>query len=533
MLLALTTNQSSKSFVAKENNLNDDNEEEKKIASPNDHITVKIGNEEKEFSVVELEQLPYFEAILSSRWKKLEGRNKINIFGDENNEIESGNNPFNCEHLQLLLHIGKSNHIPFNLSNYMKQMDGLLYCSDFFAIDNKNKFFIGKDKIMDFLRNQRPCITYNQRKEWMFECKHSRLKEALFEYNEYLKDEATRVHCDTMKNKINSSYDLNGGDNININSDLNAAAKILDNKSLMTMFRRQFKLLIIRNIDMSNKKSIRWKLQGLKADCGNTFRAKLRTFNCQEFWGCCTNLLNEIIVASSEITIYDSVSIEKHEYQAIRCLLDVAIKNHSNELAMAIGITRFELIKAEYKLTHACHQGFFYRKIYQRYYIEYQMEKLTPKEKEKMLLMHVCVKDIYLVLSDNGSPNIENEKKGAEGWAMLFITILPMCCTQFLVNNANLWFPIIHQDIVHNKETVVNQLIKNEFEWISINILNKLSSKQSFDMAMYLVDYSVYQKQKDMALLSSQLIKFIQHHTGISWDIIHGSKPSSKGCIDN
>ena len=487
-------------------------------------IIIKIGSQQQEFDIDELQKLPYFEAMFSSRWYKNGDNinsNMINITG--NNRISVCN--FNCDDLQLLLAVGQEKKLPAKLKNYVQRLDSLLYCSDFFAMDKSSDYFITKRKIIHFLENQIPSITYDQRKQWLLECKHKRVKESLLEYNDQLKDKATRIHGKVFHYKTFES-----SNSILMTDEMDETPSLKLDINSAIHYGSMFKVEVIRT-GSGGDKLREWKLNVDDTCTRKVFESLKRImnqFNFKQYLQCFGCLINNLIVITKECTIYDQIIMSNDDYSFFRLLLHSTIRffvkqrdniNIDTISKLPCVATHYNLIETHYKITHIQYSSntSYFRLIFEHYYVKYAMNTLKQSDKEKMLLVHIGTKMTYLVWNCQ-AVNVEREKEGAQGWAKLLITLLPQCSNKFLVENAKIWFPIVYRDIMHHDEDVLNQLVENHVEWIFENILNKLNSSLSFDMAMYLVDFVVY--EKNAPALGPKLIEFIEQHSGVCWDIV-------------
>ena len=174
-----------------------DSDEDELLAS--DKVIIQIGNDKKTFVVGELQQLSYFVARFSGRWRlsaqKHDDDNdgvqipKIQLFPPNEKGKGKGKEtkaknvalPFTVEHLDLLLKCFKIKHIPYDTKCDCETIESLIRCYDYFSCNNKNKniFTIDKECLVDYFRNCVPLVDIKIQNQLLTNSNHTILTQAI------------------------------------------------------------------------------------------------------------------------------------------------------------------------------------------------------------------------------------------------------------------------------------------------------------------------------------------------------------------
>ena len=194
MLLALETSKPQQSKAQDDDSILTSSEylqqtsEERKVSVTSQEAIVGIGKNTKAYKMSSLKQLPYFDALLSERWKEQHG-NIIQIF-DEYQGI-------GMDDLTLLLKCIELNHIPKDISLDLKQLESLVNCCDYFCAANNNESNMNNVSVIN-KRKFNPPITLPQRKQWLIDCENRLIRAALVQYDELLQNRLATVHGRSM-----------------------------------------------------------------------------------------------------------------------------------------------------------------------------------------------------------------------------------------------------------------------------------------------------------------------------------------------
>ena len=265
------------------------NFDQSESSESDEQVTIIIGASREYFSIQKLSQLSYFKARFSSRWmcNKPNRQHQIEIFPRKNNHDQNSNNidtfdsnqlqidcKFTCRDLQILLQCVEVLKIPDNICLELSELESLLYCSDYLNpvqahnnddddTDDKTFFTVDQAAIVDYIRNRIPSLHKAKRDEFLRDCSHPTIRNALLQLSDEYKTIMQESDSGLFYKLVNhSSGDdkWNGGYNF-IKSLMNRIE--LDAQTATRLFEKHFKIVTKYQILASKKAAAMAQLQSM------------------------------------------------------------------------------------------------------------------------------------------------------------------------------------------------------------------------------------------------------------------------------
>ena len=485
------------------NNANDSN-----VSSNDNHdkvlkIKVKIKETEETFGIKKLKSISYFNAMLSDRWLKDRDLDNttIDVFGDNNNSNSSNSCGFNCTILKWLLECVALGKITPDLPPEIQYLHPLIECHDYFM--NKQDSIISIDSLIGYFNSIKP-LTIKQRQVLFNTTTSDVLKQAIATLNKELNDEMDKMRKD-MVNNISTIKSFE-----NIRFDQKTAIMLLNEKlqfseSLTTNSRRQL--------------AIRIKLRN----------NHIKKEDCRRLWHQCNwgSALRDLTVIKQLITTVNG--IESARRRTIRVensrsgyILDTIsdmladIAHHATAEACGMNNETFEqeilvLNKVRWKIFHerSCDK-LWYLTNARQYFNSVLVNLENNSDAIEQFLSFVLKKhEEYFVPYRKVVEGNDDLKKKVEfarrSYYCLIRDCLLLCRSEWVVQNAELWFPITYQDT-------------SSVSWIMQYIVGKMNTQTGVKFGIYLTKYITYQWDSRNAFPKPYL-NFLRDHLGINWEL--------------
>ena len=500
MLLALETNESADELVESEA---DDTRSLRK-----NEVCIGVGNDSKVFVIDVLKQLPYFAVLFSDRWLKqrqeLNGRTsqKINIFDNDDNSY------FKLDDLVLLLKCVETNSIPSDVKLDLKQLESLLNCADFFCSCENilQESVINESKVIRYLQCRTPPITARQRKEWVVECENKIVRKALHKYNEILEKQFSMARCNTLLNR-------NKNDKKEENDDVkNLTSIVFDPDTAATVFKDKFE--IIYSYQETDTKKLSINIAGFDKELWDHLWGLFSITDYWHYFG------EDIATLVQKLEVLPNAGkcliCDNDQGNALESILSAVIiflttqSANNKDPNISTTVTIYSTSVAKVKLFHA--RRYFYYSLNNCFAAHIKL--LTERECEQFLSIIISSKEFYVRLSVDK----EEKDKACESWFKLFQHLLKHCGVNFLVSNAQLWFPIGHESIIKYNEYITKESWNNT---IFNDIIPKFNTQLSFNFGLYLVDFVVYcDKQQGKAFFDDRYFQFLKDSIGVTWNLV-------------
>ena len=247
----------------------------------NTEIIVEIHSVSQSFTIKELSQLSYFKARFSSRWLKnigsFDNQTKIQLFPSNNNTNNNTFSCFNqtqfnftCRDLRLLLKCISISKIPESLCLELNELESLLYCNDYLNPQppQSQSFVINQEILVNYFRNRVPSLHKDKRDEFLSNCTHPTLRNALLQLsNEY------KTFMDQSKNKLFSGIISFGNleDKIQSKNSYHYINTLLervklDGETATKLFESQFEVIADFQLDSREKAHLVQKFGAVNED---------------------------------------------------------------------------------------------------------------------------------------------------------------------------------------------------------------------------------------------------------------------------
>ena len=444
-----------------------------------DEISVKIGEDCTSFATKDLKHLSFFDALLSSRWGKTS--KQMNLTG----------NNFKCHDIQMLLLCGKLKHIPYDIKHFYL-IDSLLRASDYLTTPADKYYNITEEMLTDYLKNKKPALTMTVMKKWLLVSKHQLFRQSLFKLHDRFKTEIL-----DYQNKIFS---------------IRNPYEIIETKTIDNLDEESAVLLFKKLFQIGTNQDANGKLTSIDINCQHfvDFKKVWEKIDFSKHWDIIGSLVNDAILACLKLDVFawDSTDISYSDGQAILLLFESIIKYEpwllpqNNVPAL---IDRFDLFIAAFLCAHTGYYTF--DKLDDWLINTLNFKILTLNEKQKFLPYILSVYNRYVT-----------DKHVHVCWCKVLVCVLESCTSKFLVENGKRWFPILYETLFCRIKYI------NLEEWCFKNIFEKLNTDLSFKMAMYLINYVVYDKPSNIQRLPDKIMNEIKRVTGTTWDVIYTAK---------
>lgn len=466
-------------------------------------VLVKIGSSQSEFFVKELEQLSYFKAKLSDRWKSAnkisEHQDVIEIF-DQATTTET---PFTTNDLTLLLKCCQEQCIPNNLELDSEKLEGLIQCSDYFSSMN-DQYRITKDSLIAYFKNCTPGIDAQQRTNILQTTNNELIKTAMVEYCDILNEKYELLRQSLVSNysKFQDKLSIIGFDSLtarqlfcqifvlnisNINTDDKLQTKVKipnfqDRETYLNLWKRRIyddKLSIISMlVPLINKLlSIAESQKMRKSD----------------------NWHNKVLMNWDEYWVVDTMLLDIcNDLLTNRLKPDLIKKNNLNNCFNLCKLCRARII-------------FLHE-------IGGNWNGIDTSFCKFIVTVPVNEVDLFIQLVfDNYSwydqyykcPDVENIEKRQQvtnSWHELIKFCLLRCSIDTVLKNIEIWFPSFYDHDVNSKKWILDQLV------------SKMGGEARFDVAIYLSNYIVFQWDKEKPF-PEEYLNLLQKEFGMEWTI--------------
>ena len=473
--------------------------------SPDTMVKVKLGDQIKSLPIGKLQLLSYFKALLSDRW--ISNRNlrttTIDIFGDGSNNVNishnnnRGNNSedngdqvnqsnmnvngqINFVHLQLLIKCAEKGKMIPNIRATGEILDGLANCNDFLM--NKEDSVITVENLVSYFKNYncKPKLNARQREIILQHTNNNTLKEAMRQYINELENKMGKIRLHI----VNNSSRIRSMSNIKF-----------DGETAFLLLKQRLTFQIKPN---TNRNRISIKIINFT----NTQEYTRLIYDCREK-SRHLSLNCDLIIAL--ITQLDEppnrelkIRISHEQYDVVDDILESVLLPQSLHYAnneMEEGLFQSRLMAAarlRWRLCsdlecnwNATHKTF-------GPCVRYMNRDMVAKLADMFITTHSKHNQLY--------------KRGARvRYYLLLRMCLLKCKENWLLKNADKWFPIAHENVA------------NSVGWI-MQIVNKMSTDIAFEFGMYLTKYIAYKRNPNKQF-PQQYLDFLQDNLGIDWKL--------------
>ena len=511
------------------------------FSNKRDTVSIRFGDHTHQFYVKQLQQLPYFEALLSKRW---DGNN------DKVIQVMKQVQGFGLDDFKLLLKCIELKYIPNDVSLNLQEIESLLNCCDFFCMvqsnddDNKNNnqlqdIVIDEKKLIKYFQVRKPLITAKERENWLVESNSKLIRRALIQYNKLLEKQLSRA---AMKRGRKSSD--------KVQRPVPSTEIEYDNETAASLFDSHFNILIKIednynddddecskgvSIDIVNYDDILFDhLYGLfdikdywcyLETSSRNVNSTLEILNDCEYHCSFANGILRIIKLwcqwhpintfcsknniQTEIR-YGDEDDEEPIKNSINQVMDDILTYLSSDID-ACGkkgnLDIFAVLLARLNSSH--YTGYLVRDLNGAY--GGFTQRLKPNEMQTLMENIADSYKLYKNLKD------EEDWEILTNWYKFFQSVLKGCNEKFIANDTQLWFPIVC-DAINNFDKSISKEEWNKF--VFDEIIVKFGTQSAFDFGLYLVDFIIYrQENQDHANLDQRYFTFLQKSVGINWNL--------------
>ena len=476
-------------------------------ATEPDQVFVQLGDDISQFTVAKLKQLPYFESLFSKRWMELHNMHKqqnsneevtINVFGNDETAIPQ----FSCTDLNLLLLYEADEMEQFykhfsSIKTECNNIDKLLFCGDYFNCP------IEKEIVINLIQSRTPALSQNDIKTWLTnEAKHCTLKEALCDLIESWKQQIS-----SLKNK-------------KINIDMNEFKKdenfCIDADTAALIF-----LKMLENVRFIRNEQLQQDEEGQGSNLKividnfdkNEWKKIQSLFDFSKYFHYWKKPISKIATSLENCSPCMQLDVEYDEMIAIWGIL-TKIPMVKDDHCDVFHISRFAKMKSKFVLMIL--GGYIHPTMGKEFESDYFA--LEEKEKHQFALLVLQSADRFL-----GNCGDFEKKSLYRNFFKFLKSVVCSCKGAFMVNHANLWFPILHrQKLVECMPSDENKELAKQLDivtWVVNDIIPKLTTQQAFEFGLYLVDYAVFEKNDCNGTLDQQYVSYLKI-VGIEWNIL-------------
>ena len=491
-----------------------------------ERIKIKINNKIKWCGIKSLRKLSYFDAMFSDRWMKNRDLKTaaIDLFGENNsnsndNSNNNDNNNFDFIHLEWLLKCVKVSKIRDDLPRDCELIEGLINCNDFLM--NKQDSIINVESLVKYFKKSKPRMTPDERRLLRRDAKHPVLKQALKNYKQEFVDKIQEMRTDLANN----------------HSTIQSLSKIqFDNKTAIMLLKEKLKftikkienrkILSISIENFTNTQDYINLLQLIKKDSDKYSLSQIDSL---------MNVIDEINKPEHHLYTLKVPLVRKVLVSCVQNLIDGysgKIQRARREQSVNVNynmddhrLRLLSLFTARWKLVFFCRHSFAFF-LNAEAIFESLLQNLVAGDRdsdsdakgvefvEKFATFVFEINDAIMKrYSPNDSTNLSDESKleletGLKNVYKMWKMCLLNCSDEWIVNNMELWFPIVHENDKHS------------VEWIMKDLVNDMDSATAWNFGIYLTKYIAY-KWDSKDKFPQKYLDFLKNDLEINWNLTY------------